>query len=59
MQQATAQKRSTEELFAVQKKDHELVEAITGLGIAVSLHLTNEPQGSYFEFDPEKYGQSW
>jgi FkbM family methyltransferase len=59
LQQATAQKRSAEEIFTVQKKDHELVEAITGLGIAVSLHLTNEPQGSYFEFDPEKYGQSW
>jgi FkbM family methyltransferase len=44
---------------AVQKKDWELVEAITGLGIAVSLHHNDEPQGQYFDFDPEKYGQPW
>jgi FkbM family methyltransferase len=58
-QQAIAQKKSEYEVTMVQKHDHELVQAITGLGIAVSLHLTHEPQGSYFEFNPEKYGQTW
>lgn len=59
VQQAIADKKSEAEIMAVQKHDHELVQAITGLGIAVSLHLTHEPQGSYFDFDPEKWGQPW
>jgi len=59
VQQAIADKKSEAEITAVQKHDHELVQAITGLGIAVSLHLTHEPQGSYFEFNPEKWGQPW
>jgi FkbM family methyltransferase len=59
VQQAEAAKKSESEIRAVQKHDHELVQAITGHGIAVSLHLTHEPQGSYFDFDPEKWGQRW
>ncbi len=59
IQQATAMDAGPAELLAVQKKDYELVQAITGLGVAVSLHETHEPQGSYFEFDPEKYNQPW
>lgn len=59
VQQAIADKKSEAEIMAVQKHDHELVQAITGHGIAVSLHLTHEPQGSYFDFDPEKWGQPW
>ena len=59
VQQATAMDAGAAELMAVQRKDYELVQAITGLGIAVSLHHIHEPQGSYFEFDPEKYGQPW
>lgn len=59
VQQAEAGKKSAAELAAVRKHDHELVQAITGLGIAVSLHLTHEPQGSYFDFNPEKWGQPW
>ncbi len=59
VQQAIAAKKSEAEITAIQKHDHELVQAITGLGIAVSLHLTHEPQGSYFEFNPEKWGQPW
>lgn len=57
VQQATA--AGTKDLLPVQKHDYELVQAITGHGIAVSLHETHEPQGSYFEFNPEKYGQPW
>lgn len=59
VQQAIAARKSEAEITAIQKHDHELVQAITGLGIAVSLHLTHEPQGSYFEFNPEKWGQRW
>lgn len=59
VQQAEGDKKSAAEIDAVRKHDHELVQAITGLGIAVSLHLTHEPQGSYFDFDPEKWGQPW
>lgn len=58
-QQAVAQGAGPAELMAVQRKDYELVQAVTGLGIAVSLHETHEPQGSYFDFDPTKYGQAW
>jgi FkbM family methyltransferase len=36
-----------------------LIEAITGLGVAVSIHFTMEEQGDYFNFDPDKYGQPW
>lgn len=59
VQQAIAQKKTEAEIMAVQKHDHELVQAITGHGLAVSLHLTHEPQGSYFDFNPEKWGQPW
>jgi FkbM family methyltransferase len=59
IQQATAEDAGPGALMAIQKKDYELVQAITGLGIAVSLHETHEPQGSYFDFDPTKYGQPW
>jgi len=58
-QQAEAAKRTPYEIDLVKKHDHELVQAITGLGVAVSLHLTHEPQGSYFDFNPEKWGQRW
>jgi FkbM family methyltransferase len=47
------------QLEAAQKRDRELVEAISGVGTAVSIHLPTEPQGAYFGFDPEQYGQSW
>lgn len=59
VQQAAAAGKQGWELLQVQKHDYELVQAITGLGIAVSLHETHEPQGSYFEFNPEKFGQKW
>lgn len=59
VQQAIAMDAGASELLSVQKHDYELVHAITGLGIAVSLHETHEPQGSYFDFDPEKYNQAW
>jgi FkbM family methyltransferase len=58
-QQAIAAGKKDWDLLQVQKHDYELVQAITGLGIAVSLHETHEPQGSYFEFNPEKWGQKW
>ena len=58
-QQAIAMDAGPGDLMAVQRRDYELVQAITGLGIAVSLHETHEPQGSYFDFDPTKYGQPW
>ena len=58
-QQAKAAKKTDYEIDMVQKHDHELVQAITGLGVAVSLHLTHEPQGSYFDFNPEKWNQKW
>jgi FkbM family methyltransferase len=58
-QQAEAAKKSAYEIDMVKKHDHELVQAITGLGVAVSLHLTHEPQGSYFDFNPEKWNQKW
>jgi FkbM family methyltransferase len=47
------------EVADAERKDRELVEAISGVGTAVSIHLPNEPQGAYFGFDPEQYGQSW
>ena len=59
VQQAIAANATSTELLVVQHHDHELVEAITGLGIAISLHLNDEPQGQYFDFDPERYGQRW
>jgi Methyltransferase FkbM domain len=42
-----------------ERKDRELIEAVSGAGTAVSVHLTTEPQGHYFDFDPTRYGQSW
>jgi FkbM family methyltransferase len=59
VQQAKAANGSADVLLGVQKHDRELVLAITSLGVAVSLHYTDEAQGSYFDFDPEKYGQPW
>jgi FkbM family methyltransferase len=59
VQQAKAANKTDHEVDLVQKHDHELVQAITGLGVAVSLHLTHEPQGSYFDFNPAKYNQPW
>jgi hypothetical protein len=59
VQQAVAAKKSPAEVVAVEQKDYELIEAITSLGIAMSLHHNDEPQGAYFGFDPEKYGQPW
>lgn len=59
VQQAEAKKASHDEIVRTRKHDDELVEAITSLGIAVSLHENEEAQGTYFDFDPEKYGQTW
>ena len=59
VQQAKAAGAKDWQIVEVEKHDHEIVEAITSLGIAVSLHTNEEPQGSYFEFDPEKWGQTW
>jgi len=59
VQQAKAEGAPDWKLVEIERHDHELVEAITSLGIAVSLHANEEPQGSYFDFDPEKYGQKW
>ena len=58
-QQAQAAKASAAELAAVAKKDRDLVLAITSAGVAVSLHNTEEAQGTYFDFEPDKYGQPW
>lgn len=59
VQQIEARKHTPAEVVVQTKHDYELVEAITGLGIAVSLHQTDEVQGSYFDFDPDKYHQPW
>jgi hypothetical protein len=59
VQQAKASGAAEWQIVEVEKHDHMLVEAITSLGIAVSLHTNEEPQGSYFEFDPENWGQTW
>jgi FkbM family methyltransferase len=58
-QQAAAAGEPPEAITAKRRKDYELIEAITGLGIAVSIHEPEEPQGAYFAFSPEKYGQRW
>jgi FkbM family methyltransferase len=58
-QQAMAAKAKPWQVVDAKRKDNELVEAITGLGIPVSLHQNEEPQGEYFNFNPEKYGQAW
>ena len=58
-QQVVARGRPAEELRQTQIKDSQLIEAITGLGIAVSIHLPEEAQGDYFNFNPEDYGQRW
>jgi len=58
-QQAQAAKASAAELGAVARKDRDLVLAISSAGVGVSLHNTEEAQGTYFDFDPEKYGQKW
>ncbi len=58
-QQAWAAGAPSAEIAAAQQRDRELIEAISGAGTAVSIHLPEEPQGAYFGFDPEKYGQSW
>jgi FkbM family methyltransferase len=59
VQQLLADRAPTPELAVAERKDRELVEAISGAGTAVSIHRPEEPQGAYFGFDPEKYGQSW
>jgi FkbM family methyltransferase len=58
-QQAIAAKAKSWQVVDAKRKDNELVEAITSLGIPVSLHQNEEPQGEYFNFNPEKYGQAW
>jgi FkbM family methyltransferase len=58
-QQATAAKAKPWEIVDVKRGDNELIEAITGLAIPISLHQNEEPQGDYFNFNPEKYGQPW
>jgi FkbM family methyltransferase len=58
-QQLWAANALPSQLEDAQRKDRELVEAISGAGTAVSIHLPSEPQGAYFGFDPERYGQSW
>jgi FkbM family methyltransferase len=58
-QQLQAANAPGSQVAAAERKDRELVEAISGVGTAVSVHLADEPQGAYFGFDPEKYGQSW
>ena len=58
-QQAEALGRSAEAVLAERRKDYELIEAITSLGIPVSIHDPGEPQGRYFTFNPEKYGLRW
>jgi len=58
-QQAMAAKAKPWEVVDAKRVDNELVEAITSLAIPVSLHQNEEPQGEYFSFNPEKYGQSW
>jgi FkbM family methyltransferase len=58
-QQAVAVKAKPWVIVDLKKRDNELVEAITSLKIPVSLHQNEEQQGQYFNFDPEKYGQSW
>jgi FkbM family methyltransferase len=59
VQQAIAAKKAPWEIVEVQKKDHLLVEAITSRGIPISLHVNEEPQGEYFAYDPEQWGQPW
>jgi FkbM family methyltransferase len=58
-QQAVAARAKPWEIVDLKRRDNELVEAITSLKIPVSLHQNEEQQGQYFNFDPEKYGQSW
>jgi hypothetical protein len=58
-QQAAAAGAPADEVAAAERKDRELIEAITAAGTAVSIHLPEEPQGAYFGFDPTKYGQWW
>jgi FkbM family methyltransferase len=58
-QQLWATNAPASQLADAERKDRELVEAISAVGTAVSIHLPIEPQGAYFGFDPEQYGQSW
>ena len=53
-QQAWAARAPFDEIAAAQQRDRELVEAISGAGTAVSIHLPEEPQGAYFEFEDRK-----
>ncbi|MGZ3453518.1 MAG: FkbM family methyltransferase [Polyangiales bacterium] len=56
IQQAVAAKKPAAEVLAIEHHDYELVEAITSLGVAISIHHNDEAQGDYFRFDPAKYG---
>jgi len=59
LQQAQARGASFAELRQAQTETSELIEAVTSMGVGMSIHYTGEPQGKYFDFDPEKYGLSW
>jgi FkbM family methyltransferase len=59
LQQAQARHAPMAELRQAQTDTSELIEAITGMGVGMSIHYTGETQGKYFAFDPEKYGLSW
>lgn len=59
LQQAQARHAPMAELRQAQTDTSELIEAVTGMGVGMSIHYTGETQGKYFAFDPEKYGLSW
>jgi FkbM family methyltransferase len=55
VQQANAQKKPSAEVQEAQTENSRLIEAVSSLGVAVSVHFTTEEQGDYFNFDPESY----
>ena len=54
-QQARAHGEPEAKVREAQMETSRLIEAITTLGVPVSIHFTTEEQGDYFRFDPESY----